>query len=76
MWRTVTVAAATCVDADAVTTAAIVLGERALGRLRATALPARLTGLDGTVTRVGGRPSDTPAPVPANSWSTATGGPR
>jgi len=76
VWRTVTVAAATCVDANAVSTASIVLGERAPDWLRATALPARLTGLDGTVTRVGGWPPDALAPAPAGCRSTASGGPR
>ncbi|MFI8071665.1 FAD:protein FMN transferase [Streptomyces sp. NPDC086033] len=66
-WRTVTVAAATCVDANAVSTASIVLGARALEWLRATALPARLTGLDGTVVRVGGWPPDSHAPAPGGS---------
>lgn len=76
VWRTVTVAAATCVDANAVSTAAIVLGERALDWLQVTALPVRLTGLDGTVVRVGGWPPDGHAPAPAGSRSTAPGGPR
>ncbi|MFK4106317.1 FAD:protein FMN transferase [Streptomyces sp. NPDC019531] len=64
VWRTVTVAAATCVDANAASTAAIVLGDRAVDWLRRTALPARLTGLDGTVVRLGGWPPD--AHVPAS----------
>ncbi|MFF0087718.1 FAD:protein FMN transferase [Streptomyces canus] len=76
VWRTVTVAAATCVDANAVSTASIVLGDRALDWLRATALPARLTGLDGTVVRVGGWPPDSHAPVTAASRTGAPGGPR
>ncbi|MFI8499597.1 FAD:protein FMN transferase [Streptomyces sp. NPDC085524] len=77
-WRTVTVAAATCVDANAVSTAAIVLGDRALDWLRGTALPARLTGLDDTVVRLGGWPPDShaPAPAPVSSAATAPGGPR
>ncbi|MCC5478311.1 FAD:protein FMN transferase [Streptomyces barringtoniae] len=64
VWRTVTVAAATCVDANTASTAAIVLGDRAVDWLRRTALPARLVGLDGHVIRLGGWPpdSDTPAP--------------
>lgn len=76
VWRTVTVAAATCVDANAFSTAAIVLGDRALDRLHATALPARLTGLDGTVVRVGGWPPDGHAPAAAGSRTAAPGGPR
>ncbi|MDX3798106.1 FAD:protein FMN transferase [Streptomyces sp. AK04-3B] len=75
-WRTVTVAAASCVDANAVSTASIVLGDGALEWLRATALPARLTGLDGTVVRVGGWPPDVHAPAPADARTDAHGGPR
>ncbi|MFF4569736.1 FAD:protein FMN transferase [Streptomyces sp. NPDC001410] len=67
VWRTVTIAAATCVDANTTSTAAIVLGERALGWLRGTALPARLVGLDGHVVRLGGWPPDADAPAPGGS---------
>ncbi|MBM9624245.1 FAD:protein FMN transferase [Streptomyces zhihengii] len=76
VWRTVTVAAATCLDANAMSTASIVLGERAPDWLRATGLPARLTALDGTVTRVGGWPLDAGAPDSAGSRGTSHGGPR
>jgi FAD:protein FMN transferase len=62
VWRTVTVAAATCVDANTASTAAVVLGERAVHWLRSTGLPARLVGLDGAVVRLGGWPPDSPAP--------------
>jgi thiamine biosynthesis lipoprotein ApbE len=48
-WRTVTVAAATCVDANIAATAAIVRGEDAVQWLEALALPARLVSLDGAV---------------------------
>lgn len=41
-WRTVTVAAATCVDANIASTAAIIKGQAALDWLTALALPARL----------------------------------
>ncbi|MGC0336049.1 FAD:protein FMN transferase [Streptomyces sp. SLBN-8D4] len=68
VWRTVTVAAATCVDANTASTAAVVLGERAVDWLRSTGLPARLVGVEGTVVRLGGWPPDSPAPDP--------GGPR
>ncbi|MFJ9012779.1 FAD:protein FMN transferase [Streptomyces canus] len=76
VWCTVTVAAATCVDANAVSTAAIVLGERAVDWLRGTGLPIRLTGLDGTVVRLGGWPPDVHAPALAGFATTAPGGPR
>jgi FAD:protein FMN transferase len=55
-WRTATVAAATCVDANAASTAAIVLGERAAEWLRGAGLPARLVDRDGSVLRVAGWP--------------------
>jgi thiamine biosynthesis lipoprotein len=57
-WRTVSVAAATCVDANAAATAAIVWGERALGWLERARLPARLVAVDGRVVRVAGWPQD------------------
>ncbi|MFR9756649.1 FAD:protein FMN transferase [Streptomyces sp. TR06-5] len=57
-WRTVSVAAADCVDANAAATAAVVLGERAPAWLGAAALPARLTGIDGGVSCLGGWPQD------------------
>lgn len=60
VWRTVSVAAASCVDANTASTEAVVLGERALGRLRRTGLPARLVRVDGTVERVCGWPEDEP----------------
>ncbi|AOP47837.1 FAD:protein FMN transferase [Streptomyces lydicus] len=66
-WRTVTVAAATCVDANTASTAAIVLGDRAVDWLRGAALPARLVGLDGHVVRLGGWPLDSSAPAPGGS---------
>src|SRR5205807_1715456 len=56
VWRTVSVAAATCVDANVAATAAIVRGERSPAWLRALDLPARLVRPDGTVVRVGGWP--------------------
>ena len=55
-WRTVTVAADTCVAANAWATAAIVLGDAGLRRLEELGLPARLVGVDGRVVRVGGWP--------------------
>jgi thiamine biosynthesis lipoprotein len=46
-WRTVSVCAATCVDANIASTAALVLGERAEDWLEHNGLPARLVGNDG-----------------------------
>ncbi|MDQ7908835.1 FAD:protein FMN transferase [Phytohabitans sp. ZYX-F-186] len=54
VWRTVSVAARTCVDANAAATAAIVRGEGADAWLDGAGLPARLVGHDGRVVTVGG----------------------
>ena len=75
-WRTATVAAATCADANAASTAAIVAGPRAVEWLAATGLPARLTGHDGRVRGLGGWPAaGQPMPIPRGSRVYA-GGPR
>ncbi|WP_127357576.1 FAD:protein FMN transferase [Actinacidiphila soli] len=58
IWRTASVAAACCVDANTATTAAIVLGERAPAWLHSTGLPARLVRADGSVCLLNGWPSD------------------
>jgi thiamine biosynthesis lipoprotein len=55
-WRTVSVAAASCADANIAATAAIVLGEDALRWLAEQSLPARLVRLDGTVEVTAGWP--------------------
>lgn len=55
-WRTVSVIAATCVDANIAATGAIVAGDDALEWLAATGLPARLVAIDGRVERIGGWP--------------------
>ncbi len=55
-WQTASVAAATCADANAAATAAIVAGQRALDWLAATQLPARLVSRAGDVRYVGGWP--------------------
>ena len=49
-WRTVSVAAATCADANAAATAAVVRGEPAPAWLEELGLAARLVRLDGSVT--------------------------
>jgi FAD:protein FMN transferase len=61
-WRTVSVAAGSCVDANTASTAAIVRGEGALRWLRDAGLPARLVAHDGTVEITAGWPSDPEAP--------------
>jgi FAD:protein FMN transferase len=58
VWRTVSVTAASCLDANIASTAAIVRGERAVPWLRSLGLPSRLVGTDGTVRHLAGWPSD------------------
>jgi thiamine biosynthesis lipoprotein len=57
-WRTVTVAAGSCVDANTASTAAIVLGPVAPEWLARRALPARLVAEDGAVSPIAGWPAD------------------
>jgi len=57
VWRTVTVAAATCLHANTVTTASLVRGERALDWVRGLGLPARFVREDGTVVTTPGWPT-------------------
>ena len=59
-WRTVSVAASSCVDANVASTAAVVLGADAPGWLAARGLPARLVAASGEVLRLAGWPGDTP----------------
>jgi thiamine biosynthesis lipoprotein len=56
-WATASVAAASCVDANTASTAAIVLGDAAPAWLADRQLPARLAGVDGDVVVVGGWPT-------------------
>ena len=58
-WRTVTVVAGSCVDANIASTAAIVMGESAINWLAANRLPARLVDRDGNVYRISGWPLPT-----------------
>jgi thiamine biosynthesis lipoprotein len=57
-WRTVSVAARSCVDANAAATAAVVLAEWAPQWLASRLVPARLVAESGSVVRVGGWPED------------------
>ena len=57
-WRTVTVAAASCVDANVASTAAIVRGAQAPDWLATLQLPARLVAADGRVVSVAGWPAE------------------
>jgi len=58
VWRTVSVAAATCADANTAATAAVIRGRQAPAWLASLRLPARLVEPDGTVTYVAGWPPD------------------
>ena len=59
-WRTVSVAAGSCVDANVATTAAIIWGRTAPIWLIGLSLPSRLVAKDGRVIRVGGWPEEVP----------------
>ena len=56
-WRTVSVTAATCADANMASTAAIIGSEAAPAWLERSGLPARLVGQDGTVRTTAGWPA-------------------
>ncbi|MHB8537904.1 MAG: FAD:protein FMN transferase [Candidatus Dormibacteria bacterium] len=56
-WRTVSVVAGSCVDANIAATAAIVRGAEAAAWLDGAGLPARLVDRNGAMTRVGGWPA-------------------
>jgi thiamine biosynthesis lipoprotein len=57
-WRTVSVAAGSCVDANTASTAAIIRGAAALPWLHDAGLPARLVRQDGSVETTAGWPHD------------------
>jgi FAD:protein FMN transferase len=63
-WRTVSVAAATCAEANAAATAAIVSGHDAASWLSNRKMPARLVSHGGEVLCVAGWPDDEGRPVP------------
>ena len=58
VWRTVSVAAVTCADANTAATAAVIRGRQALPWLAGLKLPARLVAQDGTVHTVNAWPED------------------
>jgi thiamine biosynthesis lipoprotein len=57
-WRTVSAAAGTCVDANVLSTAAVVRGNRIWPLLREARLPVRLVTADGQVLTAGGWPGE------------------
>ena len=61
VWRTVSVAARTCADANIASTAAVIRGRDALGWLARLALPARLVDTTGVVFTVAGWPDESEA---------------
>jgi len=65
-WRTVSVAAGNCTDANTASTAAIVRGAAAVAWLEDLSLPARLVRADGSVEVTAGWP-DGPGPAPPAS---------
>ncbi len=58
VWRTVSVAAGSCLDANIASTASIVRGERAVEWLTSLGLPSRLVAVDGTARHLAGWPSE------------------
>jgi FAD:protein FMN transferase len=58
VWRTVSVSAGSCLDANTASTATIIRGDEAVPWIEALELPSRLVRTDGTVLHVGGWPSE------------------
>jgi thiamine biosynthesis lipoprotein len=58
VWRTVSVAAATCADANTAATAAVIRGRQAPSWLTSLRLPSRLVETNGTVQTIAGWPAD------------------
>jgi thiamine biosynthesis lipoprotein len=67
VWRTVSVAAGSCVAANTASTACIVRGEGALEWIRHGGRPARLVTADGRVLTCGGWPAERPAEADAET---------
>jgi len=73
-WRTVSTAAATCADANAASTAAVVAGAQAESWLARARVPARLVSRDGEVRCVGGWPESDGEPLLVSSPGHVYGG--
>jgi thiamine biosynthesis lipoprotein len=67
VWRSVTVAAPTCLEANAYSTAAIVRGHAAVDWFRAENIVARLVDRRGRIVTTGGWPTDNQRPHGAGS---------
>jgi thiamine biosynthesis lipoprotein len=72
-WRTVSVCAASCLDANIASTAAIVRGQAAPEWLASQRLPSRLVGRDGTVVHLAGWPQEGDDLPAAESHAPAAG---
>jgi thiamine biosynthesis lipoprotein ApbE len=72
-WRTVSVCAASCLDANVASTAAIIRGERALPWLEELGLPSRLVARDGSVRHLAGWPPGGDDLAPAHAAPAAAG---
>lgn len=72
VWRSVTVAAPSCLEANAFSTAAIVRGFAALEWFRAEGIPARLVDSRGRVAATGGWPADNYLPAGIESPGDST----
>jgi FAD:protein FMN transferase len=69
-WRTASVAAVSCLDANIASTAAIIRGDSAPMWLESLGLPSRLVGTDGSVAHIAGWPAqgeELPMQVPAEA---------
>jgi thiamine biosynthesis lipoprotein len=75
-WQTVSVAAATCADANAAATAAIVAGDQVEEWLATAGMPARLVSHDGEVRHAGGWPDTDGDRIDVPSGSHVYGGAR
>ena len=73
-WRTVSVAAASCAEANAASTAAIVAGHDAEPWLAGTGLPSRLVAHNGAVRLLGGWPVADGGPLPGPLSGRLSGG--
>lgn len=74
VWRSVSVAAPTCLEANAYSTAAIVRGFAALEWFRSAGISARLVDSRGRVATTGGWPAESYSPPAGSSANSSPGG--